>query len=274
MVLFTVDSRNAASRTDSSFRFKFPEGGFPVVNSDTHYWTIGLISAAIPNVAPNVDPAIGTAAIEIKRNVGDAYTTFTLPTGRYDSSDIVAELHRQFYELGWYYGTATNPKFSLNIVPLKSINRFLIVLDDPANTGEVGATEYFVRFPSSGDGKNMHDLLGYSAAQEIQGSDSYVARRSTTRPDMGQGRDSYTINCNVIANSFVNNSYGQALYAFVPTVEAGLIESLLPPRVVRHQINRQKLSNIEFRLVDSLGRDISLGGDDITLNLEIKREKK
>lgn len=266
-MLFTVDSARTPEVDGSEFTFRFLNGGIDVSSGD---YSLALISAAVPNTAPNVSAELQTNVIEVKRNTADAYTTFTLPDGRYSIADINEQLHAQFYELGWYYGTASDPQFSFRIRPNAATARFIMEFVPPASSGETGATEYFIRFPAAA---RMHTLLGWNAGDIVQGTDSLAARSSPNAPDMSQGRDVYTLNCDAIERSYLPGGYGSALFSFVPSIQPGYVQAVEPHHPVRHKLNRNKLQQLKFRWTDSLGRPLPLRGEQVQLNLELRREK-
>lgn len=206
---------------------------FPPIELSEDY-VCGLVDFNTYNSIPNVD---------YKNNlfhIGDH--VIEIPVGSYELDDIIAYIYSKY--------AVFDPNENLII---NANNNTLKI--------EIYSGKYTIYFNRD---RSIGSLLGFKS--ELKPEQLHV---SESRIDISRV-NVIRINCNLIVDSYINNTSAHTLHQFAINVMPGYKISEIPGTLIYLPINTRRISTISINIVDQDGEALNFRGETITLRLHLK----
>lgn len=81
------------------------------------------------------------------------------------------------------------------------------------------------------------------------------------------------IECNIIVNTYINNSHAHTLHEFAINVPPGYKMDEIPKNLIYLPVNCEEISSLTVRIVDQHGDLINFRGEEIVLRLHLRPKK-
>lgn len=78
------------------------------------------------------------------------------------------------------------------------------------------------------------------------------------------------IECNIIVNTYINNSHAHTLHEFAIKVPPGYKINEIPRNLIYLPVNSREISSISVKIVDQYGDLINFRGEEITIRLHLR----
>ncbi len=218
---------------------------FPPIQLDTNYsYSLGLFSLNTYNSIPNIVNNVNNKFCYKQTPDAPQPICISLPEGSYELEEI--EIHI-FRELKKRHGNDVKFTLKPNTVTLK--------------------VELFCSFIVLNNSKDsiMH-LLGFSKS-EFQNNTSHSSDLFVQITSVNE----INIECNIVEGSFRNGQPCHTLFSFYPDVPPGYKISILPTNILYLPINTRTINNITLRLTDQKGNLINFRGEEITIQLNLRK---
>lgn len=82
------------------------------------------------------------------------------------------------------------------------------------------------------------------------------------------------IRCNIVSGSYLNEGFDHILYSFYPSEPAGFKINIVPNNFIYLPVSDTSIPSITLDIVDQEGREIDFRGEQITLTLYLRGQKK
>lgn len=207
---------------------------FPPIELKGDY-ECALVDFHTYNSIPNIDDSNNLL------HIGD--DVIKLPIGSYELEDI-AELVDEMYDMD-------NPEKSIEI---EANNNTMQVI--------VNSSHDLVHFDKP---NSIGKLLGFKPRVLTAGEDHYsdqlvnISKVNLVR-----------IECNIIVNTYMNNTREHTLHEFGINVAPGYKISEIPKNLIYLPLNCREISTLTVRLVDQIGDLINFREEEITLRIHLK----
>src|SRR6266576_576045 len=216
---------------------------FPPIQLDKNYsYSIGLYSLNTYNSIPNIIE--GENNLFFYETLDETFFLCTIPEGSYELEEIeqiiLEKLKKKHNK---------DVKFSLkpNTTTLK-VELFCEYL--VYNTFETSILK----------------ILGFSTSELKPNITHY-----SDLPVQITSVNEINVECNLVAGSFRNGKPCHTIFAFYPDVPCGYKLSLLPSNILYLPVNTRTINNITLRLTDQHGKLVNFRGEDITIQLNLKK---
>ncbi len=227
---------------------------FPPIQLDSNCtYALGLYSLntynSIPNVVKDVNDTFCYKDDSKKDNVNSKKDNadlkyITIPEGAYELEEIEA--------------------FILNKLKTKHGNSVEFSLKPNLNTLKV---ELYCSFTVLSDfPQTIMQMLGFNKSDIPKNT-----LKSSDFPVQITTINEFNVECNIVEGSFRNGRPCHTIFAFYPDVPNGYKLSLLPTNVIYLPINTRTISNITLRLTDQQGKLLNFRGEEISIQLNLKK---
>lgn len=81
------------------------------------------------------------------------------------------------------------------------------------------------------------------------------------------------IECNIVVNTYINNSHAHTLHEFAINVPPGYKMDEIPRNLIYLPVNSKEVSSLTLRIVDQNGDFINFRGEEITIRLHLRPRK-
>lgn len=203
-----------------------------------HYYSFYNISAALGNNLINY-------------NNGSVDRVLTIPDGTYSIELLNDWLHGVMLSFG-------------DVTTTSGVNTFDITIR--ANFAELK-----VDIDISG-GYTLD--LTQSDINLLLGFNSVVVNSSTTGSNpanINNGVNSLNVECDIINGGFSGGFSSNVIHNYTPNNLPGSLISSIPFQLVWLPVSQRNVQSINIRITDQLGRLLDLNGEDVTVNLILKR---
>lgn len=114
--------------------------------------------------------------------------------------------------------------------------------------------------------RSIGQLLGFSA-KELGKYTRHISDQSVQISSVGE----IHVECNIVEGSFRKGIPCHTIFSFFPDVPVGYKISLRPTNVVYLPVNTRSIHNLTIRFIDQHGKLINLRGEEISVQLNLRR---
>jgi len=216
---------------------------FPSIQLDENYsYSLGLYSLNTYNSIPNI---INNINNKFYYETYDGSTDIiSIPEGSYELEEIELFI---FNELKKRHGENINFYLKPNTISLK--------------------VEIYCPFLIyNGFKASVIKILGFSSSKLDKNIIHY-----SDKPVQITSVNEINVECNIVAGSFRNGKLCHTIFAFYPDVPSGYKLSLLPTNIIYLPVSTRTINNITLRLTDQHGRLLNFRGEEISIQLNLKK---
>ena len=233
--------------------------------ADLDNYGVQVVSAAAWYTSPNVSAALGNNAFTYISDTVAPTGTFniTIPDGLYTVQDLTSTVASFTTANG--HGTQDNPLFTF--VPLVAEQKVSITVDKDNLIGQDFSIDGTVADAM------IVDLLGFTAAVFGPTTTSPETFKPTNLADMGQGKNEYLIQTDLIRGSIGTGGNASNAILRLPlnappnsqvTYQSTLDAVALP-------LSRARVGSVDVWITDGNGTPITLNSNPFSINLAIVR---
>lgn len=220
----------------------------PIILDDNSYYVMGVVDLLSSNTIINIDKNnnkfyIGEYALEI-------------PVGTYEIVDIEKKL-QDLIKLA-------DDEAQLNTLKAGMFDSTILSLKANHNTFKCE-----IKSNREIDFLKPHtigSLLGFKKAM-LKSGETHISSHSINITNV----NSVCIDCNIIQNSYINNTPGHIIHMFYPNVPPGFKIVQCPTNVIYLPINTRFINEIILKIVDQDGKLVTFKDQLITVRLHLKK---
>lgn len=225
---------------------------YPPLELDrTKEYHIGLLSLDTYNAIANISEGVNDM-FEICYDQKGAKVCYaiSIPQGSYDVADLQAAIIHGIemaYKENAPDDSVPEPDFSLTVNPITNRVRM--------------HSNWIVDFRAP---RNFASLLGFD--QKFYTGAHYAPNRTDINPNYIM-----SVECSLAKGAYKNGVRSHEVFQFSCDVPPGYILSKCPSNIIYYPLNTSVIDSVTVKIVDSKGRPVNFGGEELTIRLHIKQ---